>query len=260
MKALVVYESTAPGRRTRARPAMEGSRGSNEMTRRTGSLLAIALTAILILAGCGTGTRTPSAEPSASTPPPESAFASASEIPSSIASESATVAPSPTETGLETQPPSGLPPFACDTPAIEAVGAVDQAVITDVRVGQHADFDRVVFEFDQGRAGGPPGVPAYALRLAEPPLTQTPSGLPMSVPGSRVLEVVLQGGTKLDENSQPVYDGATRFDPNYPTLTALYEAGDFEAVSNWYIGLAKQPCLRVLTLDGPPRLVIDLQH
>ena len=230
------------------------------MTRRTGLVLAGLLGASLVLGGCGIGTRTPSVEPSASVPASASASASQATSLTPTATESVTQAPSPTETGSASEPPASLPPFACVTPTIDAAGAVDQAVITDVRVGQHADFDRVVFEFAQGRSGGPPGIPAYALRVAQPPLTQTPSGLSMSVPGSTVLEVVLQGGTKLDEDFQPVYDGATRFDPNYPTLTALYEAGDFEAVSNWYIGLAKQPCLRVLTLDDPPRLVIDLQH
>ena len=39
---------------------------------------------------------------------------------------------------------------------IEGEGTVDRAQITDVRVGTHEDYDRVVIEFDEG-------IPAFTL-------------------------------------------------------------------------------------------------
>lgn len=103
-------------------------------------------------------------------------------------------------------------------------------------------------------------MPGYSLEYVRPPLTQMPSDLPMEVPGSTFMELVLQGGTKLDEDFNLVYDGPTRFEPGFPMLIALYERGDFEAVSSWYVGVDREPCIRVFTLTDPPRLVIDLQH
>ncbi|MEO6578811.1 MAG: hypothetical protein ABIO99_07940, partial [Candidatus Limnocylindria bacterium] len=58
------------------------------------------------------------------------------------------------------------------------------------------------------------------------------------------------------------YDGSTEFRPGLPSLVHLIEGGDFEAQSTWYLGLTSEACVRVLQLtdDGPPRLVIDIQH
>ena len=138
---------------------------------------------------------------------------------------------------------------------------VSHELATQARSGCcHHRPGRAVFEFGRGRAGGSPGVPGYSLEYVRPPLTQMPSDLPMEVPGSTFMELVLQGGTKLDEDFNLVYDGPTRFEPGFPMLIALYERGDFEAVSSWYVGVDREPCIRVFTLTDPPRLVIDLQH
>ena len=58
------------------------------------------------------------------------------------------------------------------------------------------------------------------------------------------------------------YDGPTEFDPGFETLVDLVEGGDFEAQSTWYLGLAREACVRVIRLtdDGAPRLVIDVEH
>jgi hypothetical protein len=56
------------------------------------------------------------------------------------------------------------------------------------------------------------------------------------------------------------YEGPTEFAPGFPTLTELKQAGDFEAVSEWVIGMTGPACHRLFILDSPSRLVIDLQH
>lgn len=150
-------------------------------------------------------------------------------------------------------------PFACEPLDIRREADRTHALIADVRVGTHSGYDRVVFEFAQA-PDAPPGIPEYILQNAEPPLAQDPSGMPMDVAGDRYVQLALLGGTKYDEDYNLTYGGPTEFDPGFPALVALHEADDFEATATWYLGLHREPCLRVFTLSGPHRLVIDIAH
>ena len=167
------------------------------------------------------------------------------------AAETSSAAPSPSETSL---------PFACEPLDVRETADQAHALIADVRVGTHDGYDRFVVEFTQPPSGAPAGVPEYIVEVAQPPLQQDPSAQPMEVPGSHHVLVALLGGTKYDENFNLHYTGPTRFDPGFASLVAAYERGDFEATSSWYLGLTKDPCLRVFTRTDPMRLVIDIAH
>ncbi len=196
---------------------------------------------VLLLAACGGGATSPSAsaslpppgEPTSSAAPPESGGASASEAP---------------------VPSEDLGEFTCDFPIVEDA-TTPRANITDVRVGEHAGYDRVVFEFEQG-------LPEMTLDPASPPFIQDGSGLPVDVDGSSFLRLTLRGGTKQTEAGTSSYDGPTNFDPAMSTLVDLVEGGDFEAQSTWYLGLSRGACARVIQLDDEngARLVIDIEH
>jgi hypothetical protein len=176
----------------------------------------------------------------------------------SAQSDGASVEPSTQPSEPASAPPSAAPseedlgPFACSFP-MEKRGEAVHSQLVDVRVGEHDGYDRVVFEFDNG-------IPEYVLSGAEPPYTQDPSGLPMDVEGSAVLHLSLIGGTRWDTEYEATYDGPLSFEPSFDRLVQLVEAGDFEAVSSWYIGLSGDECVRVLALDAPDRLVIDIEH
>jgi hypothetical protein len=142
--------------------------------------------------------------------------------------------------------------FDCSLP-VNGDATVARAQITDVRVGRHDGYDRVVFEFGNG-------IPQFTLAEATPPLLRDPSGLPLSVRGHAFWQLVLQGGTKLSPSGPETYIGKTDFKPGFPKLRELIEGGDFEAVSTWYFGLDTASCARVMTLTDPSRLVIDIQH
>ncbi|HEX7196009.1 MAG TPA: hypothetical protein VF364_04145, partial [Candidatus Limnocylindria bacterium] len=145
--------------------------------------------------------------------------------------------------------------FSCDLPVIEDA-TVALANITDVRVGTHADYDRVVFEFADG-------LPEFTLDRASPPFTHDASGMPIDVDGESFLRLTMRGGTKQTVEGTSSYDGPTDFDPDFPTLVDLVEGGDFEAQSTWYLGLSGEACVRVMQLvgeGGSPRLVIDVQR
>lgn len=185
-----------------------------------------------------------SASPSISSPPSGSASPSVAQP-----SESAAETPTTTPTAKATD---DLGAFSCDLP-IRGAGNVARAQITDVRVGTHAGYDRVVVEFDAG-------IPPYTLDEVNPPLLADPSGMEMHVEGSAFWSLVLQGGTRVNLDGSMSYSGRTDFTPDFPALAELVEAGDFEAVSSWFIGLHESTCARVLTLAHPARLVIDIQQ
>lgn len=186
----------------------------------------------LMLAGCNAGTATPSSSPSRSDAEPTGT------VPASTAPGG---------------PSDALGPFNCDLPVVEDA-TVARANITDVRVGAHADYDRVVFEFADG-------LPEITLDRATPPFTHDASGMPIEVTGSSFLRLTMRGGTKQTADNTSSYEGPTDFDPGFPTLVDLVEGGDFEAQSTWFVGLASEACVRVILLpdDGTARLVIDVE-
>ncbi|MGH2429816.1 MAG: AMIN-like domain-containing (lipo)protein [Candidatus Limnocylindria bacterium] len=208
------------------------------------TLPTLALALLVGLAACQASTSpTPSAagtpvEPSA---PPDSPAGTSTEQPSPSASQT-----------TEPMPSGDLGEFSCELPIIEQA-TTPRANIVDDRVGTHDGFDRVVFEFTSG-------TPELTLDRAQPPFAEDGSGFPVNVEGDAFLGLVMRGGTKQMETGESSYDGPTDFDSGFPTLVHLVEGGDFEAQSTWYLGVTHEACARVLLLDGPSRVVIDVEH
>jgi hypothetical protein len=200
--------------------------------------LAPAAALIILLAAC-TGVD------SSVSPSSVNASGTAGPSASQLASANPTIVPTPA-------PTDSIGEFACSLP-VTGVGTVVRAQITDIRIGTHDGYDRVVFEFDNR-------IPEFRLEEATPPLFQDPSGLEMEVEGNAFLRLVMQGGTAISPDGVKTYSGPTNFTPDFPKLAELASAGDFEAVSSWYIGLSEASCVRVLTLSDPSRLVIDLEQ
>jgi hypothetical protein len=126
-------------------------------------------------------------------------------------------------------------------------------VLTSIRIAPHADFDRVVLQFD--------GTARYGVRYVQQ-LTRDPSGAPVHLDGGAFLEVTLQGAT-LDDSFQGGTRTYTGPEQVAPALTAVREVavtGDFEAVLSFGIGVQEKTGFRTLALSGPSRLVIDIAH
>jgi hypothetical protein len=138
-------------------------------------------------------------------------------------------------------------------PSVTIASTTNRAQITDVRVGTHDGYDRVVFEFDSG-------LPGTVIEGAVPPFTADASGQEIQVAGSAFLKVRMEFASKVSPDGGVTYGGSTNFEPGFDRLLQLVEGGDFEAVSTWYLGLDGGGCYRVLTLSDPSRLVIDIEH
>ena len=63
-----------------------------------------------------------------------------------------------------------------------------------------------------------------------------------------------------EEGAPPTYTGPNRFSPGTPEVIELVRTGGFEGVLTWAIGLNDRVDFRVLTLQDPPRLVIDVRN
>jgi hypothetical protein len=170
---------------------------------------------------------------------------------------SAPTPPAPTLSAPTTAPtPAVSPPFACGEP-VGRPGTVSLAQISGLSVVNAAGIGRVTFTFHQ--AGEVAAVPEVEIRPATPPFSKDPSGLPLEVAGTAFLEIVLHGGTALDESYQPTYDGPVDFAPGGSPIVEMKRAGDFEAVSSWVVGLDGPACVRILPFDGTSRLVIEIR-
>ncbi|MFN2519707.1 MAG: hypothetical protein ABR525_01535 [Candidatus Limnocylindria bacterium] len=234
------------------------------------AIAGLAAAALLAACGGGEGTLTPAAV----TPRPSVVAAAATASPaataplattgSPAAAASATARPSAPAAGPSAAPATAPPTAASERPAAcvtSAQGAIlgEQALITDVRVGAHEGYDRIVFEFASRHAPAAGGS-TYVIAPATPPYLQDGSGLALSVAGDAVLKVTLRGATTASLDGSPAYSGSRDIVPGFSILRELKGAGDFEAVSSWFVGVNGPPCAAVAMLAGPARLVIDLRH
>ncbi len=204
----------------------------------------LVLAGLLLLAAC---------QPSASSTESGSPHSTASSEATAGASGDETTGPSSSETAAPTPSPTDAG-WICGLRVTLAATGASLVHVVDVRVGTHTDYDRIVFEF------GEAGTPAFMTEHASPPFVKDPSGLPMTVAGSNVLQLTLNGATKLADDGSSTYTGPTDFTPGFPQLVQLVEQGDFEAVNTWYMGLDGGDCLRAAVVTDPSRLVIDVQH
>jgi hypothetical protein len=172
----------------------------------------------------------------------------------------AACAPASTPTATPTPSPT---PTAATTACPSATGGEATFVhLTDVRVGTHAGFDRVTFEFVPS-SDAPPAIPTYQLDAASPPFVEDGSGNPIELEGSHFARLIFHGasGAKLSgETVMLTYQGPKEIKPGFTVLTEVQETGDFEATLSWALGLSRSSCWKVVELSDPLRVVIDLPH
>jgi Putative peptidoglycan binding domain len=148
-----------------------------------------------------------------------------------------------TETALENFAPG---------PIEQTADRVGVALLVGVRAGRNKAFDRLVFDFD-----GP--VPGVRVQYVDE-LIQDGSGLPIPLRGRAVVEIVIQPAAAHRDDGSPTFTGPLPDLTGFATFRQIADAGDFEAVLTWGIGVAARTGLRVLTLTSPSRVVVDVVH
>ncbi len=231
--------------------------GAIGTTRTRQTTAAMAFTAILVLAACGTS---PS-PPSSSSPAPTSPAPSPTPSPSSPSPSESTPAPTNSPSARPTLAGAALTPVRVESSDGPPCGdqLCDNALIRTVRLAAHDGYDRFVIEFRY--TGNRSTLPAYEVSYAKGTITKDPSGQPIELSGSAALLIRLTPASGFDTMATPpalVYTGPDRITAHTGTVTEAALVGDFEAVVSWVLGTRGKQPFRVLTLTNPPRLVIDV--
>lgn len=217
--------------------------------------LPLLLVVSALLAGCGSGATEAGPVPTSS-----AAVAPTDTKPAESAGTEGETSSGGGATSTEATPEPAPAPVVCDP---ETGGEKDVFTnLTDVRVGAHDGYDRIVFEFvaPKPNPGGKGGVPYFEIRQAKPPFTADPSGEPLDVFGDAFVHIVMQGATGYDFDGKPTYAGSRTLTPGFGTLAQVVEGGDFEATLNWVLGLSRPTCWDTQVLHNPDRLVVDFHH
>ncbi|RVW05957.1 hypothetical protein EF834_00245 [Rhodococcus spongiicola] len=198
--------------------------------------------------GCGS-TDAQSAEITASAPVTSTTTAAPQS--STTTSVAAATAPIPADA---TEPaPNSNPAIPTDTaPQSSQASASADLMLTDVRVGQHPGFDRVVYEF----AGT--GTPGWRARYVDGAF-QDNSGKPISVAGDGILQIYINRiafpSDDTETGSFPLVPGASGGVVTEVREGVSWSEGDMQS----FIGTARpQRPFTVFTLSEPTRVVVDI--
>jgi hypothetical protein len=164
----------------------------------------------------------------------------------------------PTSETTRHDPSDGAP--ADDAPAFPEGTATQTAehagdwdlVLTDVRIGRHEGYDRVVLEFE---GTGTPGWSAGYVDAAR----LDGSGEAVSLDGDAILDVYASGTTWPDPD-EDYYDGPQQLEPEAASaLAAVHVGGTFEGYTQVIVGIDGGPApFRAFALSEPARLVVDI--
>lgn len=125
------------------------------------------------------------------------------------------------------------------------------ATLVAIRAAHHAEatpkYDRVVFEFSGT-------IPLMRVEYVEE-LIADGSGLPVPVVGNATLLVQFTSARAHDDAQHVT--APTHMHPKLPLIKEVVGAGDFEGVVTYGVGLDRKAELRVLTLAGASRVVVD---
>lgn len=145
--------------------------------------------------------------------------------------------------------------FRGTTGRTERADTGTMTILHDVRAARHENFARVVFEFRER-------VPGSVVQYEKEP-SECGSGMPAAPTGTAYLSVRFfpsqahaAPGDNPEAVASTIRDRNRRV--NLHPLLGLRQTCDFEGVVTWVLGLADRRGYRVLTLESPPRLVVDI--
>ncbi len=222
------------------------------VTRRALLPVSAALTACLLLAGCGGGTA-PASSSSTATSAPDSTQSSAG--PTGTAGDEGGGGDATGGADGDTAGDTGTaaPPFPADTAADTAEASADALVtVTDIRTGRHDGFDRVVLEV------GGAGTPGWDVRYVDVASSQG-RGDVVEVAGEAVLQVTVTGAGYPYDTGVEEYAGPDPL-PGQGTanVTEVVFDATFEGTTVAFVGTRAEAPFRVYALQDPARVVVEV--
>ncbi len=189
----------------------------------------------------------------------------------SPSSTATSASPSPTDSPSTTPEPGAEPSDGASTPSDDATEAplpfpantepdtqdpsADAALtVTDVRVGHHDGFDRVVLEL------GGTGTPGWRVEYVDQP-TDDGKGDVVAVDGDAYLQVMISG------SGYPMDTGVEEYAGPNPVragddgeVEEVLLRGVFEGYTQAFVGVddERRP-FRVFSLEDPTRVVVDVR-
>jgi hypothetical protein len=149
-------------------------------------------------------------------------------------------------------PPSLARPAWDDSPVHVRHNVKPQPKVTDLRVGAHRNFDRVVIDVD-GK------MPGYDVRYVRH-LSYEGTGDRVPLKGKKFIAIALTPAKAHDARGHSVYTGPKLEQYEFDTLRGAAFTGDFEGVVSLGLSLRHRADFRVTVLHAPNRIVIDLKH
>jgi hypothetical protein len=150
---------------------------------------------------------------------------------------------------------AGIPPVGSGgTNDTAAEGSGRPVVLTDVRLGAHDGFDRIVFEFDGG------GEPGYRVGYVDDPAGQG-SGEPIEVPGAAALRITLTQillPPDAPAGVEPWQQTDRLAIRDAQVVEALIADSLLEGRFVFHAGVTDRQPFAVERFDDPQRLVIDV--
>lgn len=179
---------------------------------------------------------------------------------SGVATPTPTAPADGTDDGASTPPTAGngeatAAPFPADTEPDTAEPSADALVsVTDIRIGRHDGFDRVVLEVD-GR-----GIPGWDTRYVDQAREQG-SGFLVELAGDGVLEITLTGVGYPFDTGVEEYSGPRRLaSADTEVVTEVVWDSTYEGSSVAFVGTDSTMPFRVYSLDDPVRVVLEVAH
>ncbi|CAN5403403.1 hypothetical protein BH20ACI1_BH20ACI1_18460 [soil metagenome] len=127
------------------------------------------------------------------------------------------------------------------------------AALCRVRVAKHKGFDRVVFQFDDGK-------PQYVIGYLPSNIYSTEGGDHEIKIAGNVFMVVNIYGMGMVEDMPCLLKSYPEKKLNFPSLMQMQEGVWFEGIRDFIIGVKGEKPFRVQELRNPSRLVIDFKH
>ena len=215
------------------------------MTSRSPGALPALLALALVLAGCGGDDE--AASPTTSAP----ASSSASDGTGTGDGDDGDSGEAPPDTGDDGD--DSAPPFPANTEPDTGEASADALVsVTDIRIGRHDGFDRVVFETDGT------GTPGWDVRYVDAANSQG-SGEDIAVDGGAILQVTIDGVGLPADTGVEEYSGPDRLSSgDAEVVTEMVFDSTFEGTTVSFVGVTEETPFRVYLLEDPARVVLEV--